>query len=208
MTKTLKIPHVKQINEASCGAAALAMVYTYFKVNQTQEGIWKRLAKPRQDGSGLVIYTKSIFEDVVHQGLSYVGGQVVWRDKSLALGVIKRFLDIGVPVIVNQLWKEHSLYGHYSVVVGMDDINVVVQDPMNPQPEIEITHDSFMHKWNKIPNSKEVPGGVFVVIFPKEVELVVKNLEFTLVNLAANISQFKATDFEFDGQILVKGGES
>lgn len=197
MSKVLKLPHIKQIQEGMCGAAALTMVYRFYGFKQKQSDIWQRLSIPRQATTGKFIDTKTMITDSVNQNFCYIAGHVVWQNKSLAVRVLRKFISLDIPVIICQRWRENSPLGHYRVVIGIEKDGVIINDSENKTPKSKIIYKSFMHKWEKINGSTEVLGGEFVAIFPRKLCVRVRRLKLTLTSFSANISQFSATGFKF-----------
>src|SRR3990167_1917832 len=78
----LKLPHIKQASEQSCGAASLCMVYKYYKLEQqTEEKIWSRLKKKRDiDVSQETIYINDLYNDIRSNGLHNIMAQAVWQE--------------------------------------------------------------------------------------------------------------------------------
>lgn len=197
MSKALKVPHIRQTQEGMCGAAALAMVYQFYDLKQTQVDIWQRLSKPRQEAAGKFIDSKTIVMDSIKQKFCYFAGHVVWQNKDLATQVLRKFINLGIPVIICQRWRENSKLGHYKIVIGIEKDGVIVNDPESETPKSKIFYKSFMYKWERINGSTEVLGGEFVTIFPRKLNVEVRRLKLTLIDFTANISQFSAADFKF-----------
>ena len=88
MTKLLNVPHIQQTEKASCGAAALAMVYQFLRFKDTQNEIWGRLIEPRKIAKGYMITVNKMTEDAGNKNLNWFRGDVIWQDKRLAFDPI------------------------------------------------------------------------------------------------------------------------
>lgn len=145
-TKTELLP-VKPFQETLhggyCGPASLKMVLAYYGVDNDEEEVAAKCGRDPDLGTDdnsikkaaesygfkVEIYNEASFEDIQH-----------WLDKK-------------VPVIVDWFTRGRSDYddsevadGHYSVVVGLDEQNIYLQDP-----EIgklcTIDRDDFIRVW-------------------------------------------------------------
>lgn len=163
----LEIPYVQQINDDSCGAAVLEMVYKFYDIdNVSQEKIFNKYnkAEPHETGHSR-IDTESLVEDAKQHSL-----QAYWKRVDLSnipetLDIIKEFVDKNVPIIVCQKFRdEEPLLGHFRVVIAIDDDNVYFHDshPTFGGQSIKWSKDKFIEYWQ--PTGQNVTGGVYVVI--------------------------------------------
>ena len=147
-----------------CGPASLKMVFDYYEVNKTEKEIAKMCGTTELGTSGkamkltaeslgfnVKIKTKSNFEDIQH-----------WLNKK-------------VPVIVDWFTRGGDNYtdsdiadGHYSVVVGLDNKYIYLQDPEIGRVR-KIKRDDFMVVWfdfnGKYINPKELVIRQIIVIY-------------------------------------------
>jgi predicted double-glycine peptidase len=160
----ITIPHIKQTNETSCGAAALAMVYAHYGVaNQNEATIWNRLKEPRSlNPSEEFIRTPNLAKDVKAFGLHYVYGQAVWEEEEKALNLLDEFIKIRVPVIVCQKFEDKRPFGHFRIVTGFTKNYVKLSDPYLDEPVSKMKKDNFFSMWQA--TSDEVIGGEFVAV--------------------------------------------
>lgn len=192
----LLVQHIKQSMETSCGAAALSMVYQYFKKNdQTEKVIWERLKKSRPQVPGqYYLETTDMAIDSQKQGFCYFLAQAVLDSSDLALQPIKEFLSLSIPIIVCQKLSESNILGHFRVVIGIDEKNIILNDPMEEKNETIIDINRFMTLWAKTENG-EVIGGQFLAIFKKE--QIAKESRFKIFVFNSNIKYFDAMSLEF-----------
>lgn len=193
----MKVPHIKQKSETSCGAAALAMVYGYLgKPEETESKIFERLKTKRPNVEGeFYIRNIDLAKDSLKHNLSYFIGTVPLSSKKTAFQALKKFLSLSIPVVACQRVTESSTFGHCRVVVGIDqNNNITVHDPLDDDSKI-IAPEVFMKLWQRT-NEDEVVGGQFFAIFRKED--VGKENSFLVNDFNASVSSFKATSLEFN----------
>jgi len=185
MTKLLNVPHIQQTEKASCGAAALAMVYQFLRFKDTQNEIWGRLKEPRKIAKGYMITVNKMTEDAGNKNLNWFRGDVIWQDKRLAFDPIEQFLQFGIPLMVCQRVERRSKLGHFRVVIGLDTKWVYVNDPLKAKSSV-MSRNKFLALWQKA--SDEVTGGLFLAIFKKGTKI---NFDgFKLFNFRASIKSF------------------
>lgn len=191
----LKVPHIKQTNETSCGAAVLSMVYKYYGLdNQTEKIIWNRLKKPRElNPDKEIIYTNDLFNDIKSNGFHHIKGQAVWDDKNKLLNLLKEFLRIKAPLIVCQRWREDQPYGHFKIVVGLEDESVILNDPESDENIIKVSLDRFIADWQKY--SQEVIGGEFIAVLNND--QIKKIRKLPVISFWADIKDFEANNLQF-----------
>jgi predicted double-glycine peptidase len=146
MAKPTLLP-VKSFQEtlyaSMCGPAALKIVLDYYGVNKTEQELAKLCGVKKNlgtDDQSLKKAAESLgFKAEIHNNSSFAG--------------IQQWLDRKIPVIVNWFTRGRNDYpdsevadGHYSVVVGLDNKYIYIQDP-----EIgairRIHRDDFMRVW-------------------------------------------------------------
>lgn len=112
----LKIKPYREKKAGYCGPATLKMVLGYYGLNKTEE----ELAKITQTtpGEGMKV-------DNAKKALLELGFNVEIKDFA-SLDDIKGFIEKRLPVVVDWFSTDD---GHYSVVVGLDDHNIYLQDP-------------------------------------------------------------------------------
>lgn len=136
-------PHQEKLNSNHCGPAVLHMVFKYFDVNISEDELAKLC---RVDEVG---YTDS---KTIEKVAKDYGFKVEVKENS-SFDEIQSWLDKKVPVIVDWFTRGRSEYddnaladGHYSIVVGLDNESIYLQDP-----EIgglrKINKDDFLTVW-------------------------------------------------------------
>jgi len=142
--KMLKIkPFQETLNSGMCGPASLKIVLEYYGVNKTEKELFK-LCKTKKD---LGTDDKSI-----KKAAEKLGFKVKIKNNS-SFKDIEKWLDKGVPVIVNWFTRGRTDYsdsdvsdGHYSVVAGLDKNNIYLQDPEIGRIR-KIDKEDFMTVW-------------------------------------------------------------
>ena len=153
---SLPIPYEKQMGPWTCGAAALAMAYRWFGLEDTQTEIWNRI------GTGSLleptyIHTRQLAVDALERGLHALVLQV--QGEWLA---VRQALEIGACCIVNHRLAKDQTTGHFSVVTGLEDFHVSLNDPFVGSRRL--TCDELLKLWGAGMASLSVPGLVMVVI--------------------------------------------
>src|SRR3989338_4188530 len=119
-------PFQETLHADMCGPATLKIVLNYYGIEKMED----ELAKLTNVVSGIGIDDKAIKKAA--QSLDF---QVEIKDEA-TFADIEEWLRKGGPVIVDWFTKGRSDYpsdevadGHYSVVCGLDDIHIYLQDP-------------------------------------------------------------------------------
>jgi len=136
-------PFQETLNADMCGPASLKIVFDYYGVSKTE----KELAKIAGLKKGL-----GIDEMGIKKTAEKLGFKVVIKNNS-NFKDIEKWLGKGVPVIVNWFTRGRNDYpesetadGHYSVVCGLDDKFIYLQDPeLGAMRKIE--RNNFMRVW-------------------------------------------------------------
>jgi len=136
-------PFQETLHQGNCGPASLKMVLDYYGIRKDEA----KLAKLCGKDSILGVDDKSLKRAAEHFGLT------VEIHYNSSFKDIKKWLTKKVPVIVNWMSRGRTDYpesavpdGHYSVVVGLDNHHIYLQDP-----EIDhlrtISRYDFMKSW-------------------------------------------------------------
>lgn len=194
--KKLTVEHLKQTNNFTCGAAALAMVYKYLKRDtETENKIWRRLKEPiPSDPKHFFVKTYNLATDAEKQKLVYFYGQVFMNDLKLALLPIKEFLSASIPVVVCQKISKKNSIGHFRVVTGLNSQFVLVNDPMNDEGSTKIKIKDFLELWKNAKNGEVIGGEFFAVFEPKVIK---KNFSVTVSSFDSNSKHFKVSKLAF-----------
>ncbi len=116
----IKLPYFKQDTEFSCGPTVMQMVFRFYGKVFSEETLTKRLKTSEKTGTG----HKHMID------LARAEGFYVYVNNESSTEEIKLFLDKNIPVIVHFI-EPDSDDGHYSVVVGFNDNNIILDDPWN-----------------------------------------------------------------------------
>jgi hypothetical protein len=140
-----------------CGAACLAMVYKSFGKEVPQADIWPLIAKPNRFGS-VASTTHLMALHALGQGLSAVTIQA-----RHPLEVLRRCRDAGIRAILNHSLAQGGSAGHYSVLVDIDNQNVIIHDPL-VGPSRRLTHAELVGLWRPSTPNSEIVGNVLIGI--------------------------------------------
>ena len=158
MSGEASVPYERQEdpqNHRMCGAACLSMVYRSFGKEVPQKEIWPAIAKPNQSGS-LASTTHLMVRDALKRGFAAVAIQA--RHPLQALRLCR---ESGIHGILNHRLQREVPFGHYSVLVDLDDKTVVLHDPFFG-PSRRVSHGELLELWQpQLPNS-EILGNVLI----------------------------------------------
>lgn len=163
----LSLKYIPQINEYACGAAALAMIYNYYGLeNFSQEDLMSRYLESEFHGSGnLMITTDNMVLDAKNRGFNASWIRVNYKNYAESINQLRSLIFSGTPVIVCQKFTDNMpLIGHFRVVVGFNDEAIFLHDPY---PEIGGENmkwpiKKIMDFWQ--PTGGNVTGGVLIII--------------------------------------------
>ena len=119
-------PFQETLSAGMCGPASLKIVLDYYGVDKSEKELAKLCGAKRAigtDASGI-------------EGAAEKLGFKVKIKNNSSFGDIEKWLERGVPVIVNWFTRGRMDYadsavadGHYSVVAGLDEKYIYLQDP-------------------------------------------------------------------------------
>lgn len=119
-------PFQETLHGGYCGPASLKIVAEYYGVNKTEEELAVMCNKNVDLGVG---------EEEIRKAAVELGFEVEVKNEC-EFDDIKEWLEKGVPVIVdwftrgrNDDAEDEVADGHYSVVIGLDDDFIYLQDP-------------------------------------------------------------------------------
>lgn len=127
MNKHLKVKSFQEtLNAGMCGPASLKIVFDYYGVNRSEKEIAKLAGTTKIMGMDV---------DGLARVVQQLGFKVAVKNNSNFID-IERWLTKGVPPIVDWFTRGRQDYsdadvadGHYSVVCGIDDKYIYLQDP-------------------------------------------------------------------------------
>ncbi len=99
-----------------CGPACLKMILDYYGCEKSEDDIAQVCGATRERGVSI---------DGIVKGCSYLGLHTKVIDNA-QFGNISEYITQNIPVLV-QWWSTDE--GHWSLVAGLDEKNVYVQDP-------------------------------------------------------------------------------
>ncbi len=142
--KILKLkPFQETLNVGMCGPASLKIILQYYGIDIEE----KELAKMTGWNKGLGVNDKGI-----KKAAEILGFKVKIKNNS-SFKDIEKWLNKKVPVIVNWFTGGGRDYsdsdiadGHYSVVTGLDDKFIYLQDPEIGKIR-KLKRDGFMSVW-------------------------------------------------------------
>lgn len=136
-------PFQETLHQSMCGPASLKMVFDYYGIKKTEAEIAEMSGVDKKLGTD---------DKIIKRIAEELGFKVEIKNNS-NLEDIKIWLDKKVPVIVNWFTRGRVDYedsevadGHYSVVVGLDEEFIYLQDPeMGGLRKIE--REDFVKVW-------------------------------------------------------------
>lgn len=144
MKKPLSIkPFQETLHQGMCGPASLKMVLEYWGIDKSEKEIADLRAEPESHNT--------TDQDIKNIAESF-GLKVEIKNNS-SFDEISIWLEKEAPVIVDWFTRGRSDYsnsevadGHYSVVVGLDDEYIYLQDP-EIGGERKIRREDFVKVW-------------------------------------------------------------
>lgn len=141
-TKLLPVKPFRE-SKSMCGPASLKMVLDYYGVQKSEEELAKMCKTTKELGTS---------NENLKEAAESLGFKVEIKDDS-TFEDIHDWLNKKVPVIVDWFTRGRADYddsdisdGHYSVVVGLDDKYIYLQDPELGKIR-KIEKEDFMTVW-------------------------------------------------------------
>jgi hypothetical protein len=166
------IPYERQSEPETgrtCGAACLSMVYRSLGEVVPQTQIWPSIAKPNRGGS-LASTTHLMARDALMRGFSAIAIQV--RHPLQALRICRQS---GVRAILNHRLRQDTPTGHYSVMVDLDEKNVVLHDPYYG-PARNVPHAELLELWQRRFSTSEIVGNLLIGVASQPASIAVCEL--------------------------------
>ena len=159
MTKLLNVKPFRQ-TPRYCGPASLKIVLEYYGISKSEKELVRMTRCTKRDGTK----AKNIVLAARKLGLN-----AYMRDNS-SISKISALLKKGIPTIVDWFSDDE---GHYSVVVGIDNKQIYLQDPELGRVK-KIDRKTFMRVWfdfedEYLKNSKGLILRRIVVIYNKKI---------------------------------------
>ena len=131
------------LNAGMCGPASLKIVLDYYGVEKSEQGLAQLCGAKKDLGTD---------DQNIKKAAEDLGFKVEIKNNS-SFDDIEKWLDKEVPVIVNWFTRGRTDYtdedvadGHYSVVCGLDDENIYLQDPETGRMR-KMDKEDFMTVW-------------------------------------------------------------
>ena len=127
MNKHLKVkPFQETLNAGMCGPASLKILLSYYGIERDEKELADLCGTKKDLGTD---------DQGIKRAAESLGFKVKIKNNS-SFKDIERWLDKDVPIIVNWFTRGRADYtdadvpdGHYSVVCGIDDQSIYLQDP-------------------------------------------------------------------------------
>jgi hypothetical protein len=145
------------------------MVYRSLGEEVPQTLIWPSIAKPNRGGS-LASTTHLMARDALTRGFSAIAIQV--RHPLQALRICRQS---GVRAILNHRLRQDLPTGHYSVMVDLDEKNVVLHDPYYG-PARNLPHAELLELWQRRFSTSEVVGNMLIGVASQPASIAVCEL--------------------------------
>jgi hypothetical protein len=167
----LDVPFTHQISENACGAAALEMVYRYFRPSKlskfSQQKVYQRRREAEPHGSGgYRISTDDMVAIAQQRGFFAAWGRVNPEVDAMTRQIKQFIVTERIPLIACQRYDDQNhLFGHFRVIIGIDDDDgIIFHDPCAKigGPARSANLASFLHLWR--PTGENVTGGVAIWI--------------------------------------------
>lgn len=124
-----------------CGPTCVRMILNYYGIKKSEDELAKIIGATKKDGCT---------PEQIILGMKKLGIKVTYG-KNFNLGKLQNLLMKNVPVII--YWNPRG-YGHYSVVVGVDEEFVRIADPKMSKI-INFKRNDFLKKWHDIDNKND-----------------------------------------------------
>ncbi len=151
------VPDVRQAEHYSCGAASFQAVMNYYGLDSFESDLRTMLKTSASHGT---------YPWDMVQAAKELGFDAEWK-KNLALSDLEAALRQGIPVIIdaqrytapNTAWKDSwdPEAGHFMVVIGMDDRNVYLEDPVLLGSRLVMTREDFFDSWHGYESAMPLP---------------------------------------------------
>lgn len=144
MKKILPVKSFQEtLSAGMCGPASLKIVLAYYGIEKTEQKLFEMCGTEKGLGTD---------DQGLKKAAEQLGFKVKIKNKS-SFKDIERWLDKKVPVIVNWFTRGRMDYtdsdvadGHYSVVVGLYDDHIYLQDPEIGSMR-KLDKEDFMTVW-------------------------------------------------------------
>ncbi|MCX6706217.1 MAG: C39 family peptidase [Candidatus Woesebacteria bacterium] len=154
---------VSKQTKGFCGPFAVKAILDYYGVKKTIEEIAELIHATHDYGCDP--------KDIV-EGIKKIGFKAFYK-KNSSIEEVKKYVDAGVPVIVE--WFSPEDNGHYTPVVGFEDDEILLADSLLGDIR-RLNIKQFMFRWfelDKYPPEKAENFSLreIIIIYPKDCKL-------------------------------------
>jgi Peptidase_C39 like family len=130
-----------------CGPASLSMALSYFGIHQSQATLAQEL-RPYQNDQGNNDDKDVTMDELAAEARKF--GLLAYHRPAGTMGIMKRFIANGMPVIAETVLTKDDDIGHFRVVKGYDDTTVsLTQDDSMQGHNVTFTDSDFNVMWKK-----------------------------------------------------------
>jgi hypothetical protein len=164
------MPDTRQSTEYSCGAAALQAVLGYWGRDIGEEDLREMLNTNEESGT---------YPDDIIRVAGALGLQAEYKE-NMTMAELGGYVGRGIPVIVdcqawrsisqnNESWEDTWYNGHWMVVIGVDDFNVILEDPYMLGDRGILSRQEFEARWHnsrgldETDTAKQIHMGIAVI---------------------------------------------
>jgi len=166
----IPVPFHYQVEDYYCGPACLEMVFDYYGEDIDQyeiadvartigEPLYSTFTDELRRAAHFSNLSTSMGGELEYNITGYTLrslGYAAFESTSMSLDDLKRYVDMGKPLILLMWYNESHMYGHYRVLVGYNETHFFLHDPWNkPEwggkyggPSIAFNYTTFLDLWN------------------------------------------------------------
>jgi len=146
MVNIIKVPYFKQENWYTCGPSCMRMILAYLGVKTTEKDVMNACGTTELGTTSTQISDAFVKFKVKASSI-----------KNANIDDLKNEIKEGRPVIVlidpSQIYGGVSGFGHFIVIVGINDDEVKYHDPDEPHGDyIKCDFETFLQAWNTTRN--------------------------------------------------------
>ncbi|MDB5056964.1 MAG: hypothetical protein JWO59_436, partial [Chloroflexi bacterium] len=145
----------------NCGPASLSMALSYFGINQSQ-AVLGQVLRPYQNQQGDNDDKDVTFEELATEARKF--GLLAYFRPNGNIQLLKKFIAIGLQVMVETTMGKHDDIGHYRVVKGYSNVDgTITQDDSMQGHNVTFSYADLDYMWKKynyeylvlVPKSKQ-----------------------------------------------------
>ena len=145
----------------NCGPASLSMALSYFGIHKSQASLGQIL-RPYENSTGDNDDKDVTFDELANEARTF--GLLAYHRPDGNIGLLKRFIARGMPVIAETIMTKDDDIGHFRVVKGYDDrAQTITQDDSMQGHNGQFSYADFDYMWKRynyeylvlVPRAKE-----------------------------------------------------